>query len=168
MNPNAQAIVAVNPHSAHRRCHARQRRHARCRRCRTGGIISGQAAVINLNGTTPREMALVPSAALVINFPTRERGRRRRLRRVVGAQPDLTDAITHARPAHRHHCAKCSATPKPTDARRTLTHATRKLPRPDTDIVLASLVPLRARRASRDFRADRERRFAPPSASPTR
>jgi len=32
-------------------------------------LIAGQAALINLVGTTPLEMAVVPYAALVINYP---------------------------------------------------------------------------------------------------
>jgi hypothetical protein len=35
----------------------------------TGGLIAGQAAVIDLNGSTQAEMALAPTAGLVINFP---------------------------------------------------------------------------------------------------
>jgi hypothetical protein len=35
----------------------------------TGGLISGQAALINLLGTSPKEMAVVPQLALVINYP---------------------------------------------------------------------------------------------------
>ncbi len=34
-----------------------------------GGVISGQAAVINLNGSTQAEMAIVPNFGLVVNFP---------------------------------------------------------------------------------------------------
>jgi len=34
-----------------------------------GGIISGQAAVINLNGATPDEMAVISDFGLMINFP---------------------------------------------------------------------------------------------------
>jgi imidazolonepropionase-like amidohydrolase len=39
-----------------------------------GRLISGQAALINLNGTSPKEMAVVPSVALVITFPRVARG----------------------------------------------------------------------------------------------
>jgi len=35
----------------------------------SGGVISGQAAFINLAGSSPREMAVAPQAALVIDFP---------------------------------------------------------------------------------------------------
>ncbi len=34
-----------------------------------GGVISGQAAVINLNGSTQAEMTITPEFGLVINFP---------------------------------------------------------------------------------------------------
>src|SRR5918992_429853 len=67
-NPNAQAIWAINPHSAHIGVtrfvgitHVLSRP--------TGGLISGQAAIVNLAGWTAPEMTIVPRAALVINPP---------------------------------------------------------------------------------------------------
>ncbi|MGB8507581.1 MAG: hypothetical protein WCD76_04175, partial [Pyrinomonadaceae bacterium] len=68
MNPNIAAIWGINPHSAN----VDVTRVAGVTSVVTmpqGGIIAGQAALINLNGTTPREMSVVPSAALVIEFP---------------------------------------------------------------------------------------------------
>jgi hypothetical protein len=35
----------------------------------SGGIISGQGAFLNLFGSSPREMALVPEAVLMVEFP---------------------------------------------------------------------------------------------------
>src|ERR1051325_3060155 len=67
-NPNAKAIVAVNPHSAHIAV-TRVEGVTNTLTAPTGGLISGQAALINLLGTSPREMAVVPQAALVINYP---------------------------------------------------------------------------------------------------
>src|ERR1043165_7499747 len=52
MNPNIQAIVAVNPHSAHINV-TRVNGVTSVLTSPGGGIISGQAAVINLDGTTP-------------------------------------------------------------------------------------------------------------------
>jgi imidazolonepropionase-like amidohydrolase len=67
-NPNAQAIWAINPHSAHIGVtrvvgvtHVLSRP--------TGGLISGQAAIVNLAGWTAPEMTVVPNAALAINLP---------------------------------------------------------------------------------------------------
>jgi imidazolonepropionase-like amidohydrolase len=68
MNPNASAIVAVNPHSAYVNV-TRVNGVTSVVTMPLGGIISGQAAFINLDGTSPREMVVVPQAALVINFP---------------------------------------------------------------------------------------------------
>jgi hypothetical protein len=67
-NPNAKAITAVNPHSSHVNV-------TRVNGVTTvvaqpgGGVVSGQTAVINLNGSTQADMAVVPVHALVINFP---------------------------------------------------------------------------------------------------
>src|SRR5262244_1127862 len=74
LNPNAKAIVSVNQHSAHIGV-TRVDGITHAVTLPQGGLISGQAAVINLVGTTPMEMAVVPYAALVINYP-RVSGRR--------------------------------------------------------------------------------------------
>src|SRR5215475_14450374 len=68
LNPNAKAIIAVNPHSAHIAV-TRVEGITNTLTAPTGGLISGQAALINLLGTTPKEMAVVPQLALVINYP---------------------------------------------------------------------------------------------------
>src|SRR5215212_11373090 len=68
LNPNAKAIIAVNPHSAHIAV-TRVEGITNTVTAPTGGLISGQAALINLLGTAPKEMAVVPYAALVINYP---------------------------------------------------------------------------------------------------
>jgi imidazolonepropionase-like amidohydrolase len=67
-NANAKAITAVNPHSSHVNV-------TRVNGITTvvaqpgGGVVAGQTAVINLNGSTQADMAVVPAHALVINFP---------------------------------------------------------------------------------------------------
>ena len=68
LNPHVKAIVAINPHSAHIGV-TRVDGVTTTMTLPLGGLISGQAAVINLVGTTPAEMAVVPYAALVINYP---------------------------------------------------------------------------------------------------
>ncbi|MCY7376501.1 MAG: amidohydrolase family protein [Pyrinomonadaceae bacterium] len=68
MNSNAKAFLAVNPHSSHVNV-TRINDVTTVLSMPTGGIISGQAAIINLNGSTQNEMALVPTFGLVINFP---------------------------------------------------------------------------------------------------
>jgi imidazolonepropionase-like amidohydrolase len=67
-NANAKAIIGINPHSAHINV-TRVNGITTVLSIPTGGLISGQAAVINLWGSTQAEMAILPTAALVINFP---------------------------------------------------------------------------------------------------
>ncbi len=68
MNANAKAIKAINPHSSHVEV-ARINGITSVLSMPTGGLISGQAAVIDLLGSTQGEMALIPEFGLVINFP---------------------------------------------------------------------------------------------------
>lgn len=68
MNPNAKAIKAIHPHSSHVNV-TRVNGITSVLSMPVGGVIAGQAAVINLNGATQAEMAIVPEFGLVINFP---------------------------------------------------------------------------------------------------
>lgn len=68
MNANAKAILGINPHSSHVNV-TRVNGITTVLSMPIGGIVSGQAAVINLNGSTQTEMAIVPNFGLVINFP---------------------------------------------------------------------------------------------------
>jgi imidazolonepropionase-like amidohydrolase len=68
INPNAKAITAINPHTSHVNV-TRVNGITTVLSMPTGGTISGQAAIINLWGSTQAEMAVVPTFALVINFP---------------------------------------------------------------------------------------------------
>src|SRR5437870_767094 len=96
LNPNAQAIIAVNAHSAHIGV-TRVDGVTSVVSLPQGGIISGQAALINLNGTSPREMAVVTSVALVIDFPrlTRFGGDREFSTETQGNQ-NITEALNAA------------------------------------------------------------------------
>ena len=67
-NPSVMAVDAVNPHSAQVGV-SRIVGVTNVVSMPRGGIISGQAAFINLLGFTAKEMAVTPSAALVINLP---------------------------------------------------------------------------------------------------
>jgi imidazolonepropionase-like amidohydrolase len=67
-NPNAQAFYGIDPHSAHIGV-ARVVGITTVVSRPTGGIISGQAALMNLAGDTPPKMAVVPKLALVIDLP---------------------------------------------------------------------------------------------------
>lgn len=67
-NANAKAYLAVNPHTSHVNV-TRVNGVTTVMSAPTGGIIAGQGTIINLNGSTQAEMAIEPTAALVINFP---------------------------------------------------------------------------------------------------
>lgn len=67
-NPQAQAYVALNPYSAHINV-TRANGITSALSFPRGGIIAGQAAFINLDGTSPAEMAVLPHAGLFLNFP---------------------------------------------------------------------------------------------------
>ena len=68
MNANAKAITGINPHSSHINV-TRVNGITTVLSAPGGGLIAGQSAVINLNGSTQAEMALVPEFGLVVNFP---------------------------------------------------------------------------------------------------
>ena len=67
-NPSIRAVDAVNPHSAQVGV-TRIVGVTNVVSMPRGGIISGQSAFINLLGYTAKDMAVTPSAALVVNLP---------------------------------------------------------------------------------------------------
>ena len=153
MNPNAQALVAINPHSAHIAV-TRVNGVTTVLTMPMGGIISGQAAIINLNGTTPREMAVVAQAALVITFP-RAAGRRAEFIAEQQGVTNLSQAIEAANrqvEQLRKLMRDAEAYGRAQDA---YAHD-KDLPRPSRDVVLASLVPFVRGERPVLIRADRE------------
>lgn len=74
MNANAKAIKGINPHTSHVNV-TRINGITTVMSFPTGGVVAGQAAVINLNGATQDEMAVIPEVGLVINFPRVAMGR---------------------------------------------------------------------------------------------
>lgn len=68
MNANAKAFTGVNPHTSHVNV-TRVNGITSVVSRPAGGLISGQATLINLNGSTQAEMAIDPLAGLVINYP---------------------------------------------------------------------------------------------------
>ncbi|HKG62031.1 MAG TPA: amidohydrolase family protein [Pyrinomonadaceae bacterium] len=153
LNPNAKAIIAVNPHSAHIGV-TRVEGITNTLTAPTGGLISGQAALINLLGTAPKEMAVVPQAALVINYPR------------VGfggggfgggfQQPaNLADTLT----ANERQVEQIRKMLRDAEAYGRAQDAYAKdksLPRPDRNVVLEPLVPYVRGQQPVIFRADRE------------
>src|SRR6267142_1386945 len=152
LNPNAKAIIAVNQHSAHIAV-TRVDGITHAVTLPLGGLISGQAAVINLVGTTPSEMAVVPYAALVINYP-RLGGRRADF---GPDQPGLD--ITAALTANERQLEQIRKMLRDAEAYGRAQDAYAKdksLPRPDRNIVLEAMVPYVRGERPVIMRADRE------------
>jgi len=152
-NPNIQAIVAVNPHTAHVGV-TRVNGVTNVLTMPRGGVISGQAALINLVGTSPREMSVAPSAAMVINFP-RASSSGGGFAFAQAAPPDLSELIkTRDRQVEqlRKLLRDAEAYGKAQDAYA----RDQTLPRPDRNVVLAALVPVVRGMMPVIFTADRE------------
>ena len=153
-NPNAKAIIAVNPHSAHIAV-TRVEGVTNTVTAPTGGLISGQAALINLLGTAPKEMAVVPQAALVINYPRIGGGGGGGFGGPQQVQANLSETLeANARQLEqiRKMLRDAEAYGRTQDA-----YAKDKsLPRPDQNIVLESLVPYVRGLQPVIFRAERE------------
>ncbi|MGI8919947.1 MAG: amidohydrolase family protein [Pyrinomonadaceae bacterium] len=151
LNPHAKAIVALNPHSAHIAV-TRVDGVTSALTLPTGGLISGQGALINLVGTTPLEMAVVPYATLVINYPRTSGGGGG----FFGQQPvNLSEALATAnrqleqirktlRDAEAYGRAKDAYAKDP------------KLPRAEANLILEALVPYVRGERPVIFRATRE------------
>jgi imidazolonepropionase-like amidohydrolase len=155
MNPNVAAIWAVNPHSSHIAV-TRVEGVTSVLSMPSGGTISGQAAFINLAGSSPREMAVAPQAALVIDFP-----------RVGGgggfaafqlAQQGITQDALTARDRRveelRRLFRDAEAYGRAQDA---YARDPKSVPRPATDLKLAALVPYARGERPVVFRAERDR-----------
>ena len=152
LNPHVKAIVAINPHSAHVGV-TRVDGVTNTLTLPLGGLISGQAAVINLVGTTPTEMAVAPQAALVINYPRMTTGGGGFS---AAVQPsNLDEAVTAANrqvDQIRRTLRDAEAYGRAHDA-----YARDKtLPRPDQDLMLEALVPYVRGQRPVVFRASRE------------
>ena len=139
-NPNAQAYFGINPHSAHVGV-ARVVGITHVLSHPTGGVISGQAALINLAGSTVPQMAVVPKAAMVIELPRSGfgGGRRGGFAAFAGAQnqQDVNRTRQLQLDSLRTMLKDAAAYADVQDA-----YAKDKsIPRPRQDVVLASLVP---------------------------
>jgi len=152
LNPNAKAIIAVHPHSAHLAV-TRVDGVTSAVTLPVGGLISGQAAIINLVGTTPLEMAVVPLAALVINYP-------RVASRGGGFGGEQQPAnLTETLAASTRQVEQIRKMLKDAEAYGRAHDAYAKdktLPRPDQNVVLEPLVPYVRGERPVIFRADRE------------
>lgn len=151
MNPNIAAVWSVNPHSAHIAV-TRVAGVTAALSLPSGGIISGQAALINLLGSSPREMAVVPEVALMIEFPRVGGGGG------FGPGPSLTPEAITQRDRRIEELRKmfrdAEAYGRAQDAYR---KDSKSVPRPATNLKLAALVPYARGERLVIFRAERER-----------
>jgi imidazolonepropionase-like amidohydrolase len=154
LNPNAKAIIAVNPHSAHIAV-TRVEGVTNTVTAPEGGLISGQAALINLLGTSSKEMAVAPTAALVINYP-----------RVTGGggggfggfqqQPANLAETLEANAREVDRIRKMLRDAEAYGRAQDAYAKDRSLPRPDQNVVLEALVPYVRGEQPVIFRAERE------------
>ena len=155
MNPNVAAIWAVNPHSSHIAV-TRVEGVTSVLSMPSGGTISGQAAFINLAGSSPREMAVAPQAALVVDFPRVGGGGG--FAAFLQAQQGVTQDALTARDRRveelRRLFRDAEAYGRAQDA---YAKDPKAVPRPPTDLKLAALVPYARGERAVVFRAERER-----------
>ena len=139
-NPNAQAYFGINPHSAHVGV-ARVVGITHVLSHPTGGVIAGQAALINLAGSTVPEMAVVQNAAMLVELPRSGFGGRRGGGFAQFAAAQSTQDVARTRQLQldslRQMLKDAAAYGDVQDA-----YAKDKsIPRPRQDVVLAALVP---------------------------
>jgi imidazolonepropionase-like amidohydrolase len=151
MNPNIAAVWSLNPHSAHIAV-TRVAGVTTVLSGPGGGIISGQAALINMLGSSPREMAVITEAALVIQFPRVGGGGG------FGPGPAITPEATTQRDRRIEELRKmfrdAEAYGRAHDAYR---KDPKSVPRPVTNLKLAALVPYARGERPVIFRAERDR-----------
>ena len=131
MNPNVQAFFGFDPHSAY----VGTDRFTGITHVVTapaGGLISGQAALMNLAGDTPPQMAVSPRIAMVINLPGGGRGGR------GGGGAATAGPTSTALDSIKQMFRDADAYGKAMDAY----DKDKTLPRPVRDVVLASMVPV--------------------------
>jgi imidazolonepropionase-like amidohydrolase len=134
LNPNVQAFFGFDPHSAY----IGTDRFVGITSVVTapaGGLISGQAALMNLSGDTPPTMAVVPRIAMVINLPGGGRGGRGGGGFGGAAAPTSSSASLDS---IKNILRDASAYANGLDA----FAKDKTLPRPKHDVVLAALVPV--------------------------
>jgi len=154
MNPNAAALWGLNPHSAHIDV-TRVAGVTTVVSLPSGGTISGQAALINLVGTSQREMAVVPQAALVIDFPRLGGGGGFGFQQAQQAiTPEAVTARDRRVEEMRRLLREAEAYGRAQDA---YARDPKAVPRPETDLRLAALVPYARGERPVILRADRER-----------
>jgi imidazolonepropionase-like amidohydrolase len=154
LNPNASAFNAINPHSAHVNV-TRVNGITSAVTLPLGGLISGQAALINLDGSTVPEMAVLRSAALVINFPRAATDDGGGGFFAPPTEVPITEAIS-TRDKQVERLRKMLRDAEAYARAQDAYERDKSLPRPSQSVVLASLVPYVRGERPVIFRADRE------------
>jgi imidazolonepropionase-like amidohydrolase len=154
LNPNASAVFAINPHSAHIAV-TRVDGVTNALSAPSGGLISGQAALINLLGTTPREMAVVPYAALIINYPRIGGGGGGGFGGPQQGTPNLTETLA-ANERQLEQIRKMLRDAESYGRAQDAYAKDKTLPRPDRNVVLEPLLPYVRGQQPVIFNADRE------------
>lgn len=137
-NPNVAAFWGIDPHSAHIGV-SRVVGITQVMSRPSGGLISGAAAIINLSGYTVPEMAVTPKAGMVFNLPSARGGGRGQggFGAPAAATPATPGRMT-ATDSIKQLLRDAEVYGKTLDA-----YARDKsLPRPKSDLVLASLLPV--------------------------
>ena len=121
LNPNAKAIIAINPHSAHIAV-TRVDGVTSALSLPSGGLISGQSALLNLVGNYANGNGGDPYAALVINYPRTSSGGGGGFFAPTANQSHRSTG--NCKSPGRTDSQRCCATLKPTDALRMLMQKT--------------------------------------------
>ena len=135
LNPNMQAFFGFDPHSAYVGT-TRFMGITQVVTAPSGGLISGQAAVMGLAGDTPPQMVIRQHAAMVINLPGGGRGGRGG--GGFGAAAPAPASTTASTDSIKQILRDADAYGKALDA----WDKDKTLPRPGHDVVLAVLVPV--------------------------
>ena len=152
-NPNAQAFYGIDPHSAHIGV-ARVVGITTVVSRPTGGIIAGQAALINLAGDTPPKMAVIPSVALVIELPRSGFGGRGFARAAALQQGASADA-NRTRQLQMDSLRTLLRDAEAYGKAQAAYARDKSIPRPAHDVVLESMLPALSGQMPVIFPADR-------------
>jgi hypothetical protein len=137
INPNVQAFFAFDPHSAYVGTD-RQVGITSVVTAPSGGLFSGQAALMNLAGDTPPQMAVVPRVAMVIQLPGGGRGGRGGGGGGFGGAAPAAGGASATLDSIKQIMRDAEAYANGLDAY----DKDKTLPRPVRDVVLASLIPV--------------------------
>jgi imidazolonepropionase-like amidohydrolase len=137
LNPNAQAAVAINPHSELIPV-TRVSGVTHVVSTPEGGVISGQSALIQLSGWTPAEMVVKAPAAMHIRFPRLRSAPLVEVPSDEDAEKERRKSYTRELDRLRDLFRDARAYAKASAAR----SADAKVRRFDRDLVLEALVPV--------------------------